>query len=127
MTIVRTLHRSLVYLFAAALVVQFFLAGAGVFRASGPGDAADSGSFDPHRALGGILILVALLVFLSGAIGERRWRLPLLLFALTFLQGFLAIKGWAGGLHPVNGLLIVAVAAKLVYDQRSATSVPSPA
>jgi len=41
-------------LLVVALLVQFFLAGAGVFRADG-GAARDSSAFDPHRANGMVI------------------------------------------------------------------------
>ena len=56
-------YRYLLLVYVAAVVVEFFLAGAGVFRAKPKGHdhLFESSSFDPHRGLGWILQLGALL------------------------------------------------------------------
>ena len=101
-------------LFVLAVLVQVFLAGVGVF-----GDhvkhVANATSFDPHRALGNALGGAALILFLAALIA----RLPrltvvgaLLLAVLTIIaQSVLAAGGdnnkWIGGLHALDGMVIL--------------------
>ena len=65
----RIIYRYLTALFLADVLLQFFLAGSGVFSA-GPGTAArDSSTLDPHRGNG---MLVMILIFRpQGLLGER--------------------------------------------------------
>lgn len=116
MNAARTAYRYLTVILAADVVVQFFLAGAGVFRADG-GKASDSSAFDPHRANGTAFQILALLLFIAAAVGQRNRRnLAGLLFGLSVVQGFLAISGWAGGLHPVVGLGLAGLVGWLAHD-----------
>src|SRR6266536_2228134 len=73
------IYRILITLFAVAVVVEFFLAGLGIFRAM-PGEHAPvshetfSGKFDLHAALGWFLIggaLLLLIVILVAWAGPR--------------------------------------------------------
>ena len=58
----RIIYRYLTALFLADVLLQFFLAGAGVFSA-GPGTAArDSSTLDPHRGNGMLVMILALLL-----------------------------------------------------------------
>jgi len=96
-------------------VVQIFLAGLGVFPGGGPG-------IDPHRffalVLAGIAFVAVVLAALARA-GGRAIGLSVLLFLLVFFaQGFLAAWGrdlsaWFGGLHALDGLIIVGLAGYL--------------
>lgn len=115
-------YRWLIAAFVLAVVAQFFLAGAGVFGEKLGVKLADQKSFDPHRALGyvlvlgGILLLVACLVWWS----ERIWLMGTFLLALlTFVQPVLATAGedsrWVGALHPANASLILLLAGWLAY------------
>ncbi|HEX5247623.1 MAG TPA: hypothetical protein VFW41_10890 [Gaiellaceae bacterium] len=95
----RAVHRVLLSVFTLGVVVQFFLAGLGVFRVEhGASDARFDHVFAPHRALGNVLLIVALLV--------------LVLVLLVFLQSILANNGpsWVRALHPVVAVLILALA-----------------
>jgi hypothetical protein len=95
--------------------VQIFLAGLGVFGGGGPG-------IDPHRyfalVLAGIALAIAVLAVVARA-GTRAIVLSVLIFVLVFLvQGFLAAWGqedsaWFGGLHALDGLLIIGLAGYL--------------
>ena len=113
----RRVHFILCQLFLVLVLVQFFLAGLGVFRAK-PHDGKklfDSSTFDPHRAVGDVTQLVALLILIAAIVGVRdKLRLSLLLFVLAILQGILANAGGdapiLGALHPVNGLVLLAIA-----------------
>ncbi|GAC1326373.1 MAG: hypothetical protein NVSMB13_11160 [Mycobacteriales bacterium] len=119
------LLRGLVRLYVVAVVVQFYLAGRGVFAASGA--VAEASSLEPHRLLGALLGLLSALVLVAAAFARPGRRLllgALALFVLTVGQGFLAQFGSAspwllGALHPVNGLLIVGVAVGLATGTRS--------
>lgn len=101
-------------LFFAAVLLQVFLAGVGVF-----GDhsrkVADATSLDPHRALGSLLGIVSVALFLV-ALAVRRSRstvvAALVLGVLTMAaQPALAGGGdsdkWVGGLHALDGMVIL--------------------
>ena len=110
----RAYHYALgVFLICGA--VQIFLAGLGVFGGGGPG-------IDPHRyfalVLAGIALVIAVLAAVA-RVGARAIVLSVLIFLLVFLaQGFLAVWGreasaWFGGLHALDGLLIIGLAGYL--------------
>ena len=112
----RTIYRYLTALFLADVLLQFFLAGAGVFSA-GPGTAArDSSALDPHRNNGLVVMVLALLLLVAALVarnGRWKWALPLLV--LTVLQPVLAIAGAAGGLHVLNAAVILGIGGMLTY------------
>lgn len=118
-------YRYLMPLFVAAVVVQFFLAGAGVFRAKRGADEHlfESSSFDAHRALGDVLLPGSLLLLLLIVIAwsDRRTIVhTAVLFLLTaILQPVLSGLGedspWVAALHAVNGLVILALASLLAH------------
>jgi Family of unknown function (DUF6220) len=109
-------YRYLTALFVLDVLLQFFLAGAGVFSA-GPGTAArDSSALDPHRFNGMIVMLLALLLLIAALVARNgRWKWALALLVLTALQPVLAIAGAAGGLHVLNAAVILIVGAALAY------------
>jgi uncharacterized protein DUF6220 len=124
----RACYRYLTAILVIDVVVQFFLAGAGVFRADG-GVARESSAFDPHRANGTLVQVLALLVLLSAVAARNgRWRFALAVFILSIVQIFLAIGGWAGGLHPLGGLAILGLAGWMAHDawRGSSTATASP-
>jgi Family of unknown function (DUF6220) len=95
--------------------VQFFLAGLAVFRAK-PHDGDKlfkSSVFDPHRVVGDALILISFALLVLAIVNREQVRLAFLLFVLMLIQFGLAALGdklaAVGGLHPVNGLLILGV------------------
>jgi len=112
----RIIYRYLTGLFLADVLLQFFLAGAGVFSA-GPGTAArDSSALDPHRMNGMVVMILALLLLITALVARNgRWKWVLPLLALTLLQPVLAIAGAAGGLHVLNAALILGIAGMLTY------------
>ena len=127
----RIIYRYLTGLFLADVLLQFFLAGAGVFSA-GPGTAArESSALDPHRMNGMLVMILALLLLITALVarnGRWRWALPLLL--LTLLQPTLAIAGAAGGLHVLNAAFILGIGGMLTYrawrgDRRAPEPVPA--
>jgi hypothetical membrane protein len=97
-------YLALAWLFLAAVVTQFFLAGLGMFGAK---------SFEPHKDFAGVFHLLALLLLLL-AIFVRRNRtdivLAVILFVITTVQFSLPeARDDAPGvaaLHVVNALLI---------------------
>ncbi len=112
----RIIYRYLTAIFLADVLLQFFLAGAGVFSA-GPGTAArDSSTLDPHRMNGMLVMALALLLLITALVarnGRWKWAVPLLL--LTLLQPTLAIAGAAGGLHVLNAAFILGIGGMLTY------------
>jgi len=114
-----------------AVVAQFFLAASGAFAT-----APNEESFQPHRALGGGLLLIAVLVTVVAAIARMPGRvigmsglaagLVVLQFLIKTIAG--AIDGTAGdlffGLHALNGLAIGATTGHMI---RHARQVPEPA
>jgi len=112
----RIIYRYLTGLFFADVLLQFFLAGAGVFSA-GPGTAArDSSALDPHRMNGMVVMILALLLLITALVARNgRWKWVLPLLVLTLLQPVLAIAGAAGGLHVLNAALILGIAGMLTY------------
>ena len=128
----RIVYRYLTALFLADVLLQFFLAGAGVFSA-GPGTAArESSALDPHRMNGTVVTVLALLL-LAAALAARngRWRWALPLLVLTVLQPVLAIAGAAGGLHVLNAVVILGIGGMLAYrawrGDRRQQAEPAPA
>ncbi|MFC4020155.1 DUF6220 domain-containing protein [Micromonospora sp. GCM10011542] len=114
-----------------AIVTQFFLAASGAFDT-----APNEESFQPHRALGGGIVLIAVLVTVVAAIARMPGRLigmSGLVAGLAIVQFVIngiatALDGTAGGLvfglHAVNGLAIVAVAGAVIRQTRQ-LSVPA--
>jgi Family of unknown function (DUF6220) len=112
----RIIYRYLTGLFLADVLLQFFLAGAGVFSA-GPGTAArDSSTLDPHRMNGMLVMILALLLLITALVARNgRWKWVLPLLVLTLLQPVLAIAGAAGGLHVLNAAFILGIGGMLTY------------
>jgi hypothetical protein len=113
-------------LYVVLIIVQVFLAGEGIFGLNnikhsddcdkaGAHCIANSKTLDAHRALGFFLTLPGALLFLIVALiawlPDKRLRtISIVVPILTFVQMILAGVGrWAGGLHPVNAILILAL------------------
>lgn len=113
-----------------AIVAQFFLAGSGAFDTA-PNDE----SFQPHRALGYMIVLLALLMTLTAALSRMPGRLvgtAGLLTGLGIAQPLIATIAKAFGdtgdtttagqvvfgLHAVNGLIMMGVAGKILRQAR---------
>ena len=116
-----------------AVLVQFFLAGSGAFNPA-PTDEA----FAPHRALGYLILLFAVLLTIVGALARVPGRLigmTGLVAGLAVLQPVIAVVagalGESGvlvfGLHAVNGLAIAGIATssarRAVVPKQTAASV----
>ena len=120
------IYRWLMGIYVLAVVVQFFLAGAGVFgEKHGPNAAAklsDETSWDLHRGFGtliaiaGLVLLVVCLAWWS----ERIWLMWTFMLALLgAVQFLLASAGdhhrWIGALHPLNAVAILGLSAFLAH------------
>jgi hypothetical protein len=105
--------------------VQIFLAGLGAFRLDNTGVSGDT-AFAPHRAVGFAMGGVALVILLLALIARAGFR-AVVLSAVLFLLAFLAQSVLAsladhsvafGGLHALDGLAILAIAAFLYLRAR---------
>jgi len=142
----RTLYRYWASLMFAAVIVQIAAAGYGAFYADtkvgGDAGSVTQKQFDHgfgfHIALGYLIFLAALLLFLLslvGRIGRRHILLTLALPLLVILQIALGIVGGStpavGALHPVNALVILGLAGYLAHHawatHRRQVAVPVPA
>ena len=122
-------HRVLLSVFTLGVVVQFFLAGLGVFRVqNGASDSRFDHVWAAHRALGDVLFIVALLVLLAALLARlprTRILISLVLPLLVFVQSILANNGptWVRAFHPVVAVLILALAGsftgRLWREQRA--------
>jgi hypothetical protein len=99
------------WLIVALGVLQFFLAGLGIFGAE---------SFSAHETVGGILHGFTILVFLLAIAGPRTGRdigMGFVLAALTTLQISLPElrddAPWLAAFHPVLALLVLGLAAHI--------------
>ena len=102
--------------FGTAVLVQFYLAGSGIFAATGPVGKATS--LDPHRTLGNILAVLALLLLIAMIIARPARRVVItviVLFVLTGLEGLIAGTGdsapYFAALHPVVAAVILGLTA----------------
>ena len=120
-----------------AVLVQIFLAGYGIFsgRTTDLGHHAkivETSTLDAHRALGSLIVLVALLLVLAAAAAGYRGRdmamsgmLLLLVVVQMFLAGLGADTGAAfGGLHAVNAMVIAGLSGAVMARARRATRTP---
>jgi hypothetical protein len=118
-------YRWLLLGFLALGAVQIFLAGLGAFRIDNLGVSGDT-AFAPHRAvgfaMGGVALFILVLALIARA-GVRAVVLSAALFLLAFLAQSL-LAGLAdhsvafGGLHALDGLAILAIAAFLYAGER---------
>lgn len=105
-------------LLVLGVVVQFFLAGLGVFGIPGHKDLEDVSQLDPHRAVAHVLALIAILMFIAALVartGSRKiWVSIILVVLIELVQSLLAGGGedhhWLGGLHALDGLVILGLA-----------------
>ncbi|SCL41835.1 hypothetical protein GA0074692_6521 [Micromonospora pallida] len=115
------------------VVVQFFLAASGAIN-SAPTDEA----FGPHRGLGFVTILLALVLTVVAAVVRMPGRLiglSGLVVGLGILQPVIAIiakalgESGAGqlvfGLHGVNGLAIMGVVLMIIRRSQALTAAPT--
>ena len=121
-------YRWLLLAFLLLGVAQIFLAGLGAFGLDDPqpGHGGET-AFDPHRTVGFIMGGAAGLILVAALIARPRVRSVIasaVLFLLAFLgQSLLADLGHGsalfGGLHALDGFLILAIAGMLyVWSRR---------
>ncbi len=95
-------QRGLASLSMALVVTQFFLAGAGAFGAT---------SFDAHKTVGSVLVLVVLLGLLVAALARRHVAHAAIFLGVTVLQLVLGTVGadepWVGAFHGLNALAVM--------------------
>ena len=133
MTTKQSVQRIAVHTFLGLAAVQFFLAGLGVFRQNPkPGEKIiESSTFDPHRIVGDVVTLVALLILVMALITRWQLQLSVTLFVLMLVQQVLAGLGEDtpvfGALHALNGVALLAVGALLLVRMRPAAQAPAPA
>jgi len=102
-------HAAAAWLFVAAIVVQVYLAGAAIAQLGGSND------FSAHRQFGytevGIAALLVVVTAIVARAGRRAILISLGLLALYIVQTILPnVTGVVAMLHPVNALLLFALA-----------------
>lgn len=104
-------HAAAAWLFVASIVVQVFLAGAAITQLGG------SGTFATHIDFGywiGAFALALLVTAVIARAGRPAISVSLGLLVLyviqTLLPGFKGSIPWVSALHPVNALVLFAVA-----------------
>jgi hypothetical protein len=113
-------YRWLTLLFFVGVVVQFFLAGLGVFGIDAGTKLDDQSSLDPHRALGNILVVLAIVLIVLVAVARptRVVAVPYLalLVAAVLQSVFAGIGGEAGGgLHGLNACVVFGLGGYLAH------------
>jgi hypothetical protein len=118
-------YRWLLLAFLVLGAVQIFLAGLGAFRIDNLGVSGET-AFAPHRdvgfAMGGVALFILVLALIARP-GVRAVIGSALLFLLAVLvQSLLASLAdntvWFGGLHALDGLAILGIAAFLYLAAR---------
>jgi hypothetical protein len=118
-------YRWLLLAFLLAGAAQIFLAGLGVFSITSHGASTDS-AFGPHRSLGFTMAGAAVIILILALIA-RPGALPLALAGVLVVQtGLLQslLAGLAdnaalyGGLHALDGLLVLGIAGFLYASAR---------
>jgi uncharacterized protein DUF6220 len=108
--IVRWAYAVVAWALVAALLAQFFFAGIGVFAAGGYG---------AHAANASGIALLMLLTLAGSAAARRPWRATALhgvLLLLLVVQSLLVTgPGPVAALHPLNGAVILLLAAPLAW------------
>jgi hypothetical protein len=121
----QTGYRWLLLAFLLLGGVQIFLAGLGAFRIDNLGVSGDT-AFAPHRAVGFAMAGVALVILILALIARPGARAVIgsaVLFLLAVVvQSLLASLAdntvWFGGLHALDGLAILTIAAFLYLAAR---------
>jgi len=119
-------YRWLLLAFLLAGCVQIFLAGLGVFSFGDHDVAGGTSAFDAHRTLGftmaGVAVIILVLAVIARPGGLAVALSGVLVVQTTLLQSLLA--GLAdnaalyGGLHALDGILVLAIAGYLYAMSR---------
>ena len=123
-SVARSIHMVVAWLVVAALVVQVWLAGRGVFD--------PSTGFAVHRDVGytiGLMPIVLLVLGLLGGMGRRVALMAVAIFVLIIVQSVLVLQRDSNpsiaALHPVNGFLILLLAIVLALDSSRMRTAPA--
>jgi hypothetical protein len=130
----KTAFRYLTSLLFLGIVVQVGFAGYGAFNALDKADDASvsqktiENGFDPHGALGTIVVVLVLAALVARVEGTtRKWVTGI--FVLGIVQMLLAWgatnAAWVGFLHGINALAIYAAVAMLAHRVWSGSRVAS--
>ena len=115
--------RAIAGLTLLACVVQIVFAGLGAYGAS----------FDAHRVLGGVIQMLAILMLMLALIARPSWSsvgiTVLTVLLSTVGQTVLAGLGddtdaWFGGIHALNGLVIMGLLSRLAFSTHFASPDP---
>jgi hypothetical membrane protein len=107
--------RYLIVLYVLVVIVQFFLAGVGVFN---PTESNEP--YDPHSAVGFLGTMVGALLLMLLALIAWRDRMTtggsvaLFVLAAVIQPALAEFNSWAGPFHPINGLIILGLSATLM-------------
>ena len=127
-SVARTAYSYLASLFLIGVIIEFFLAGLGVFRTQAAATkagtklttAAFNHSFGAHEVVGsalGVISLVLVGCAIAARIGRRGLIVIFGLLLIVLVQSALAYSGpsWVRALHPVLGLVVLGVAGHVAY------------
>jgi hypothetical protein len=134
----RTLFRIVASLASLSVIVQVGFAGYGAFNAIDNADDAGAVSkhtvdngFDPHGALGTIVLALLLILLIVALVARVNVRISGVLFALGIVQLLLAWgasnAAWVGFFHGVNALAIAGIAGSLAGNEWKQARVASTA
>ena len=120
---VHRVYRYLIAVYVVAIVLLIFLAGEGIFGEHAA-KIKDAKSLDPHRALGSLLGLVAIVLFLLALAARVNRATVIRTFVLAVLaaiaQPALAGGGdsnkWVGAFHVIDGIIILGLSARLAFE-----------
>lgn len=112
-------------LFVLGVLVQVYLAGIGIFGINSA-KVADATSLDPHRAWGTVLMVLSLILLIVALIARVSRVTVIGTFVLAVLvivaQTALAAAGenskWIGGLHALDGMVILLLSVWLAIAAR---------
>ena len=118
------MHTVVAWVFVAALVIQVWLAGRGVFESPSV--------FATHRDVGYTLSIFTILLFVLGLVGGMGRRVAILaaaIFVLFIMQSVFVVMRDStpavAALHPVNGFLILFLAIVLARDSSLMRTAPA--
>jgi hypothetical protein len=120
--------------FVLGVLVQVYLAGIGIFGINST-KVADATSLDPHRAWGTVLMVLSLILLILALIAWASratviWTLVLALLVIV-AQTALAAAGdnskWFGGLHALDGMVILLLSLWLAIMARRRRTAARPA
>jgi hypothetical protein len=111
--------------FVLGVLIQVYLAGIGIFGINST-KVADATSLDPHRTWGTVLMVLSLILLILALIAWASRTTVIWTFVLALLvivaQTALAAAGenskWIGGLHALDGMVILLLSLWLAITAR---------